>query len=181
MAGIMDQATCGEVHNANLRSVFPTGNRTRPGKNLPLFLKFANSVEKNTPFSWFRGHAKSEKMPPFSVKLWTWMRTHLSTKWRYWGVKAPFTHPLLIWFGHLVWTLLTGILKPYSVKYGLVLQSRETINNIPPLFLDFMDMRSLKNDPFLREIVLCYNSVDYMTEAADPVLANCNSAFISID
>ena len=62
MAGIMDQATCGEVHNANLRSVFPTGNRTRPGKNLPLFLNSRILLKKHTSLSWFRGHAKSEKI-----------------------------------------------------------------------------------------------------------------------
>ena len=75
MAGIMDQVTCGEVHNAILRSVFPTGIGLDQVKIYPFF-KFVNSVEKNTPFSWFVDMQSLKKMTPFSVKLWTRMRTH---------------------------------------------------------------------------------------------------------
>ena len=66
MASIMDQAICGEVHNANLRSVFPTGNPTRPGKNLPLFLN-SRILLKKTPIFLDFADMPSLKNYPVSI------------------------------------------------------------------------------------------------------------------
>ena len=71
MAGIMDQATCGEVHNANLRSVFPTGSRTRLGKNLPLCFLNSRILLKKTPVFLDFADMRSLKSYPFLREIVT--------------------------------------------------------------------------------------------------------------